>query len=165
MLVSSGGRRLGLDDGGADWPVGVRVGRPARRHVVAVAARRVCTGGAAAVVAVVAAAGAADAAVAVVVGLGRDEALLHPLLLLHAPVLEPDLDLGLVQLERGGDLDPPRAREILVEVELLLQLRQLLRREVGPPAVVDAARPARHEPEVHRFGGWKRRNWRRQILK
>ena len=67
----------------------------------------------------------------------RDEPLLHPLLLLHPPVLEPDLDLGLVELEGSGDLDPTGARQVLVEVELLLQLRQLLRREVGSARVVE----------------------------
>ena len=70
---------------------------------------------------------------------GRDEPLLHALLLLHPPVLEPDLDLRLVELQRRGDLYPPRPRQVLVEVELLLQLCQLLRREVGSACVVDAA--------------------------
>ena len=69
----------------------------------------------------------------------RDQALLHPLLLLHPAVLEPDLDLGLVELQSSGDLDPTSPGQVLVEVELLLQLRQLLRREVGPPGVVDPA--------------------------
>jgi len=52
------------------------------------------------------------------------------LLLLHAAVLEPDLDLRLVEAERGGDLDAARARQVAVEVELLLQLGQLLVGEV-----------------------------------
>lgn len=71
-------------------------------------------------------------------GVGRDEPLLHPLLLLHPPVLEPDFHLGLVQLKSPRNFDPPGPRQVLVEVELLLQLRQLLRREVRPPRVVDA---------------------------
>lgn len=76
----------------------------------------------------------------------RDEALLHPFLLLHPPVLEPYLDLGLVQLEGGCDLDPPCPCQVFVEVELLLQLGQLLRRKVGPPCVVDAASLATEIP-------------------
>lgn len=64
------------------------------------------------------------------------------LLLLHAPVLEPDLHLRLVELERGGDLHAPRARQVLAEVELLLQLRQLPRAEVGAHGVVVCAREA-----------------------
>lgn len=69
------------------------------------------------------------------------------LLLLHAPVLEPDLHLRLVQLERGGDLHAPRPRQVLAEVELLLQLRQLPRAEVGAHGVVVGAR----EAEVRHF--------------
>ena len=57
------------------------------------------------------------------------------LLLLHAAVLEPDLDLGLVEAEGRGDLYPAGPREVLIEVELLLQLRQLLVREVCPAHV------------------------------
>jgi len=55
--------------------------------------------------------------------------------LLHTPVLEPDLDLRLVEAERRGDLDAARARQVAVEMELLLQLGQLLVREVGPAEV------------------------------
>lgn len=69
------------------------------------------------------------------------------LLLLHAPVLEPDLHLRLVELERGGDLHAPRPRQVLAEVELLLQLRQLPRAEVGAHGVVVCAR----EAEVRHF--------------
>ena len=61
--------------------------------------------------------------------------LLQPLLLLHAAVLEPDLDLRLVEAERGGDLDAAGARQVAVEVELLLQFGQLLVGEVRPAAV------------------------------
>ena len=71
-----------------------------------------------------------------------DQTLFHPLLLLHAAVLEPDLDLGLVQLKRPRDLYPARPRQVLVEVKLFLQLSQLFRREVGPPCVVDPPGPA-----------------------
>ena len=45
---------------------------------------------------------------------------------LHAPVLEPDLDMALGQAERVGDLDAPPPRQIAVEVELLLQLQRLV---------------------------------------
>ena len=69
-------------------------------------------------------------------GLLGDEALLHPLLLLHPPVLEPDLHLGLVELEGRGDLYPPRPGQVLVEVELLLEFGELFVGEVGPPRVV-----------------------------
>lgn len=66
--------------------------------------------------------------------------LLHPhallLLPLGAPVLEPDLHLRFVELQAGGHLHPPGPRQILVEVELLLQLGQLLGGEVGPDHVV-----------------------------
>lgn len=61
------------------------------------------------------------------------------LLLLHASVLEPDLHLRLVELERGGDLHAPRTRQVLAEVELLLQLRQLPRAEIGANGVVVCA--------------------------
>jgi len=71
-----------------------------------------------------------------------DQPLLHSLLLFHPSVLEPDLDLRLVELERAGDFDPARPRQVLVKVELLLQFGQLLGREVGPARVVDAARTA-----------------------
>ena len=75
-------------------------------------------------------------------GVVGDQTLFHPLLLLHAAVLEPDLDLGLIQLKRPCDLYPARPRQVLVEVKLFLQLSQLFRREVGPPCVVDAPGPA-----------------------
>lgn len=58
------------------------------------------------------------------------------LLLLHASVLEPNLHLSLVELERGGDLHAPRSGQVLAKVELLLQLRQLPRAEVGAHGVV-----------------------------
>ena len=55
------------------------------------------------------------------------------LLELHPPVLEPDLDLALGEAQRVGDLDPAAPREIVVEVELLLQLEGL-EPGVGLPA-------------------------------
>ena len=68
-----------------------------------------------------------------------NEALLHPLLLLHAAVLEPDLDLGLIQLQGPRYLYPTRPGQVLVEMELLFQLGQLLGGEVGPAGVVDSS--------------------------
>ena len=59
--------------------------------------------------------------------------LAHALFLLHPAVLEPDFHLSLVQSQGGGDLDATGSGEVLVEVELLLQLRQLFVGEVGPP--------------------------------
>ena len=50
---------------------------------------------------------------------------LRVLLGLHPPVLEPDLDLALGEAQRVGDLDPAAPREIVVEVELLLELEGL----------------------------------------
>ncbi len=56
-------------------------------------------------------------------------------------------------MKRGGDLNAPGPREVLVEVELLLELRQLFRGEVGPPRVVDAAaRTPGTAVETVRFG-------------
>ncbi|GIY86974.1 hypothetical protein CDAR_290111 [Caerostris darwini] len=48
------------------------------------------------------------------------------LLPLHAPVLEPDLDLPLREAECVGDLDPPPPRQVSVEVEFLFQLQRLV---------------------------------------
>ncbi len=50
------------------------------------------------------------------------------LLELHAPVLEPDLDLAFRKPQSVSDLDPPPSREVAVEVELLLQLQSLVTR-------------------------------------
>ena len=63
-------------------------------------------------------------------GRGRDALNIHPLhlhllLVFHPPVLEPDLDLALGEAQRVGDLDPAAPREIVVEVELLLELEGL----------------------------------------
>jgi hypothetical protein len=41
-----------------------------------------------------------------------------------------DLTLRLVEAERRGDFDPSRARQVFVEVKLLLQFRQLFVGEV-----------------------------------
>ena len=56
-------------------------------------------------------------------------------LLLHATVLEPDLDLSLVETKRRGDLHATGSRQVAVEVELLLELGQLFVGEVGPAKV------------------------------
>lgn len=48
------------------------------------------------------------------------------LLPFHPPVLEPDLDLPLRQVERARHLVPPVPREVHVEQELLLQLERLV---------------------------------------
>ncbi|KAJ8377219.1 hypothetical protein AAFF_G00265140, partial [Aldrovandia affinis] len=53
-------------------------------------------------------------------GTGNAPVVLVILLPLHPPVLEPDFDLALGQAERVRDLDAPPAREVPVEVELLL---------------------------------------------
>ena len=47
---------------------------------------------------------------------------------LHAPVLEPDLDLALGQAQGVRDLDAPPPRQVAVVVELLLQLQGLVAR-------------------------------------
>ena len=56
--------------------------------------------------------------------------LFDAFLLLHSPVLEPDLDLGLVQTKTRRDLDPTCPRQVLVEVELLFQFGQLFVGEI-----------------------------------
>ena len=60
-----------------------------------------------------------------------DLGLLEPLGL-GPPVLEPDLDLCLGELELGGELGPLRDGQVLLLPELLLQAVQLLGRERGP---------------------------------
>ena len=54
---------------------------------------------------------------------GGDLVLLLPL---HAPVLEPDLDLTLRQAQRVGDFDATPPRQVAVEVELFLQFQDLM---------------------------------------
>ena len=49
--------------------------------------------------------------------------LLDPLVL-GAPVLEPDLDLRLCQVERLGELEAPRPRDVLVAAVLQLQVQE-----------------------------------------
>ena len=50
------------------------------------------------------------------------------LLLLHASVLEPDLDLALGEVERDSELDAPAPRQVAAVVELLLELQRLVAR-------------------------------------
>ena len=50
-------------------------------------------------------------------------------LVLGAAVLEPDLDLRLRQVERLGQLEPARPRDVLVALVLQLQPQRLVRRE------------------------------------
>ena len=57
--------------------------------------------------------------------------LLDPLVL-GAPVLEPDLDLCLGQVERLGELEAARPRDVLVALVLQLQPQRLVRRERRP---------------------------------
>lgn len=68
-----------------------------------------------------------------------NETFLHSFLLFHSTILEPDFDLGLVQLKRAGDLDSSSSGQVLVEVELLFELGQLFGREVRPTRVVDSS--------------------------
>ena len=56
------------------------------------------------------------------------------LLPLHAPILEPDLDLPLRQIQHVRYLDATSARQVAIEVELLLQFERLV-------AGVGCARP------------------------
>jgi len=52
----------------------------------------------------------------------------HPIILLplHAPVLKPDLDLSFGETQLVSDLDASPARQVAVEVELLLELKRLM---------------------------------------
>lgn len=70
--------------------------------------------------------------------LRRYQSFLHSLLLLHPPVLEPNFHLRLVQLQRRSDLYAPCPGQVLVEVKLLLQFRQLLVREIRSTGVIEA---------------------------
>ena len=58
----------------------------------------------------------------------------------HSPILEPDLDLALVETECVRDLDAALARQVAMEMKLLLQLQGLearvgLARALLPPAI------------------------------
>jgi len=66
----------------------------------------------------------------------RHVVLLFPL---HAPVLEPDLDLALAEVQHVRDLDPAAPRQVAVEVELFLQFERLVSRVRGPRSL--AVRP------------------------
>lgn len=54
---------------------------------------------------------------------------------LHAPILEPDLDLALRQAERVGYLHPPAPRQVAIVVKFLLQFEDLLASVGGPRAL------------------------------
>lgn len=60
---------------------------------------------------------------------------LQSFLLFHTSVLKPDFHLCFIETERGSDLDAPCSSEVPIEVELLLQLRQLFVRKVRPTEV------------------------------
>lgn len=62
-------------------------------------------------------------------------------LLLHPPVLEPDLNLSLRQVEHLGEVKPALQLHKVVEVELLLQLEDLGGAEDG--ALAQAVVPGR----------------------
>lgn len=51
-------------------------------------------------------------------------------LLFHPAVLEPDFDLGVIQLQGVGYLDASGSSQVLIEMKLLLQFRQLLGAEI-----------------------------------
>lgn len=63
---------------------------------------------------------------------------LPPPLILHSPILEPDLDLALGEVEIARQLLPTTLRQVLSGVEFLLQLHHL-RVAIGVP------RPLRHQ--------------------
>lgn len=67
---------------------------------------------------------------------GRGQALFLALLLFHPAVLEPDFHLRFVELEGGGDFHAPGPRQVLAEVELLLELGQLFGCKVGADGVL-----------------------------
>ncbi len=50
--------------------------------------------------------------------------------------MEPDLDVSLGEVEHGRQLDPAGSRDVLVEVELLLELQQLTARVRCPRSLV-----------------------------
>lgn len=76
-----------------------------------------------------------DGAVLVRVGPLRPPAVLL-LFPLHAPVLEPDLDVALGEAQGQRQLHAPRPGDVAVKQELLLQLQQLRARVGSPRAFV-----------------------------
>ena len=80
------------------------------------------------------------------------------LLVFHAPILEPDFDLPLAQRQVVRYLDAAPSRQILVEVELLLQLQCLVPR-VRLPRPLAAPSPTRAlrllHPWVDLVSGWR----------
>lgn len=87
-------------------------------------------------------------------GWSRGESLLLSLLLLHSAVLKPNLDLCLVQLERGSDFDSPRSREILAEVKLFLELCELFGSEIRPNCVLRSQSVFGHFSCEEKVKGW-----------
>lgn len=79
------------------------------------------------------------------------QTLFHTLFLFHSPILEPDLYLRLVELQRGRDLNASRSRQVLIEMELLLQLGELLIREIRATGVIEATRDSgqRADDTIH----------------
>ena len=61
--------------------------------------------------------------------------LLYPLVL-GPPVLEPDLDLGLSQIERLCEFEPPRTRNVLVPLVLEFESQGLIGGEGGALAAL-----------------------------
>lgn len=76
-----------------------------------------------------------DGGVLVRVGAPRPPPVLL-LLPLHAPVLEPDLDVALGEAQGQRQLHAARPRDVAVEQELLLELQQLGARVGSPRAFV-----------------------------
>ncbi len=73
----------------------------------------------------------------------RQLTLLPAALLQLGPlVLEPDLDLVLVQPQRIGKVAPPLLRQVAVLLKLPLELGQLLRRERRPRPLLRASSTA-----------------------
>lgn len=68
---------------------------------------------------------------------------------LGSPVLEPDLDLCLGELELGGELGPLGDGQVLLLPELLLQAVQLLGREGRPRLPVRLVLPQRAAQGTH----------------
>ena len=72
-------------------------------------------------------------------GHGKDALLVAALLDLGALVLEPDLELRLLEAELGAEVPPPLLGEVLARHELPLQPLQLLSIEGGPRLLLRAA--------------------------